>query len=104
MNLFAKQQKPQRILALGAPSAGFERYLDFLQFLKIIGEDNSNLRIDIINAKFDMKTVNEGRKIQLKDVENDGLELVSESLDDAFINEIHNKIGEENLNFINSPE
>ena len=39
-----------------------------------------------------MKTVNEGRKIQLKDVENDGLELVSESLDDAFINEIHNKI------------
>ena len=51
-----------------------------------------------------MKTVNEGRKIQLKDLENDGLELGSESLDDAFIDEIHNKIGEENLNFINSPE
>ena len=51
-----------------------------------------------------MKTINEGRKIQLKDVENSGLELGSESLDNAFINEIHNKIGEENLNFINSPE
>ena len=43
---------PKKVLALGTPSIGLERYFDFLQYLRILTErqDGVDMQIEVINS------------------------------------------------------